>query len=193
MVTTRDIYYEIGVGIADVTDPAIGLAMQGMADPSQKTSGVEFPLYSRAFVIAEKAGLQRVAIAIADIWACTAAVKTEVVKRLQLKFHSLYKEENILIAGTHTHSGPGGFSKSRLYEHVTGGFDPHTFECVVSGIVESIEKAHFNLEPGKVYIGRDRLPDCGRQRSRAAYLNNPLSERLQYDTDADEEMLLLKF
>ncbi|MEM9946187.1 MAG: neutral/alkaline non-lysosomal ceramidase N-terminal domain-containing protein [Cyanobacteria bacterium P01_D01_bin.36] len=192
-MSSTKVHYEVGAGIANVTDPAIGLAMQGMADPSQKTNGVEFPLYSRAFILSEQGKQQRIAIVVVDIWSCTAAIKKEVIERLRIKFISLYSQENVLISGTHTHSGPGGFSQSELYEHVSGGFDPHNFECIVSGIVESIEKAHSNLEPGRAYICRDRLSDCGRQRSLEAYLNNPSYERTQYKTTADEEILLLKF
>ncbi len=137
--------YNIGTGISDVTAPAIGQNMQGMADPSQKITGVESRLYARTFVITDDTDPdwnKPIVIVIADMWASVEAVKTEVIKRLksQSKFHSL-GEENVLISGTHTHSGPGGFSHSPLYEKVTGGFEPHTFECVVSGIIQSIQNA----------------------------------------------------
>ncbi|MCF2151396.1 neutral/alkaline non-lysosomal ceramidase N-terminal domain-containing protein [Desmonostoc muscorum LEGE 12446] len=189
--------YNIGTGISEVTDPAIGKNMQGMADPSQKIRGVESKLYARTFVITDatdKDLKKPVVIVIADIWASVEAVKTAVIKRLksQPKFQSL-NEENVLISGTHTHSGPGGFSHSALYEYATGGFDTHTFECVVSGIVKSIQKAFNNLAPGKIYINKGIIADCGRQRSKEAYLNNPAEERKRYNSDTDKEMLLLKF
>ena len=167
--------------------------MQGMADPDQITTGVESEIYARAFVIRDLAMGKIVAIVVAEILAGMEAVKLEVVKRLRLKFESLYGEDNLLISGTHTHSAPGGFSHSKLYEHVTGGFNPHTFECIVVGIVDSICQAHHNLAPGKIYLNRGTIADCGRQRSPEAYLNNPASERAKYDSDTDKEMLLLKF
>ncbi|MGK7947218.1 MAG: neutral/alkaline non-lysosomal ceramidase N-terminal domain-containing protein [Xenococcaceae cyanobacterium] len=185
--------YNIGIGISDITDPAIGKGMQGMADPSQIISGVESRLYSRAFIIVDKEFDKRVVIVSADLWAGVEAVKSEVIKRLNLQFKSLYYEENVLISATHTHSGPGGFSHSRLFEEVAGGFDIHTFECIISGIVISIQKAHNNLAPGKIYINRGTIADCGRQRSVEAYLNNPEKERNEYGDETDKEMLLLKF
>ena len=189
--------YNIGTGISDVTAPAIGQNMQGMADPSQKITGVESRLYARTFVITDDTDPdwnKPIVIVIADMWASVEAVKTEVIKRLksQSKFHSL-GEENVLISGTHTHSGPGGFSHSPLYEKVTGGFEPHTFECVVSGIIQSIQNAFHNLAPGKIYLNQGIIADCGGQRSQSAYLNNPKEEREQYVHDTDKEMLLLKF
>ena len=185
--------YSIGIGIADVTDPAIGQNMQGMADPSQKITGVESRLYSRAFIIADNESNQRVVLLSADLWAGTEAVKTEVIERLKSDFQSLYTENNVLMSCTHNHSGAGGFSYSKLYEEVPEGFDPHTFECIVSGMVASIQKAHKNIAPGKIYINKGAIADCGRQRSVNAYLNNPSSERAKYGHDTDKEMVLLKF
>lgn len=196
--------YRIGTGIADITDDAIGLQMQGMADKSQKIRGVESRIYARAFVIAEVQTDTFVAILNADIWAGTAALKTEVVKRLQAKLKKpngkpYYDDANVLISGTHTHSAPGGYTDHKLYEDVGGGFDPCTFECIVFGMVAAIQKAHENLTPGKIYIGTTILPDCGRQRSLGAYLANPEPERKKYKSktgdkgDTDKEMLLLKF
>ena len=46
------VWYRIGTGIAEVTDSAAGLPMQGMADSSQITTGVESRLFARAFIVA---------------------------------------------------------------------------------------------------------------------------------------------
>ena len=187
--------YNIGAGIADITDTAVGLGMQGMADPFQKTAGVASRLYARAFVIENRTSpKRRVAIVVADLWAGTAAVKAEVLRRLGALPRNPYKEANVLISGTHTHSAPGGYSDHKLYEHTVGGFDPHTFECVVSGMVRAIQNAHDNLAPGKIYINKGNVPaKCGSQRSRLAYNANPRAERDKYKSDTDTEMLLLKF
>ena len=60
--------YRIGTGISEVTDRTIGLQMQGFADERQKTTGVESPLFSRAFIVEEQGvGKRRVVIVSADI------------------------------------------------------------------------------------------------------------------------------
>jgi len=185
----------IGTGIADVTYPTFGMGMQGMADDYQKTTEVETPLYARAFIIASANSQKRIAIIVFDMLSCNQVVKTKVIEALQndTTFHHLYNTDNVLISGTHTHSAPGGFSEYFLYNVTIGGFDQMCLDHVVKGIVEAMRKAHKNLGPGKVYLNKGNLVDCGRNRSRDAYINNPLAELNNYTDSIDTEMLLLKF
>jgi neutral ceramidase len=190
--------YNIGTGIGEVTDPAVGLPLQGMADKTQIATGVESPLYARAFVVAQPppaAAGGCVVIIVADIWAGTRRVKDGVLKRLAATHEGLYSEGNILLAGTHTHSAPGGFSGALLYDFDfdRGGCDEATLTCIVDGCVNAVEMAHANLAPGRIYVNRGEVADCGRNRSRPAYLCNPRAERDRWGADTDREMLLLKF
>ena len=193
--------YRVGTGIFDITDPAIGLGMMGFSKEDQKTRGVESPLYARAFIIEDQQREKRVAFVCVDLWSCTQAIKQAVVEHLKSFANGVYTNENLLISGTHTHSGPGGYSHYYLYnysmvdnlDHRISGFDVHNFECILYGIVRSIVRAHNNLAPGKIYINKGILADCGRQRSAPAYYNNPDDEIAQYTNDTDQEMLLLKF
>src|SRR5688500_10586985 len=89
--------YSTGTGIADITDSAIGIGMQGMADPSQKVTGVESRLYARAFVIAEEKTENYVAIIVVDLLTGTEVVKAEVIRRLRLKTN-VFDETNIMIS-----------------------------------------------------------------------------------------------
>jgi neutral ceramidase len=183
--------YRIGTGISEVTDRTIGLQMQGFADERQKTTGVESSLFSRAFIVEEQGvGKRRVVIVSADIWAATNVVKQEVVKRLQKKFGTLYTSDNVLISGTHTHSAPGGYAGYIIYDITGEGFDPHTYECIVSGMVASIQKAHNNLAPGKIYVKKGDVEDRGRNRSLEAFLRN---KDRDLSNATEKEMLLLKF
>jgi neutral ceramidase len=186
--------YLIGTGIYDVTGPAAEVGMMGMSSIEQKTEGIESRLFSRAFIIGDQETNKRVVIVSADIWSCTIAVKSEVVNRLKKIYGAgLYTNENVLISGTHTHSGPGGYSHYALYNLAILGFDKQNFEAIVNGIFESIKRAHNNLSPGKIFINKGDIEDCGWNRSPAAYLNNPSKERDRYKYDSDKEMILLKF
>jgi neutral ceramidase len=186
--------YLVGTGIYDVTGPAAELGMMGMANIAQKTEGIQSRLFARSFIICDQASNKRIVILSADIWSCTQAVKMEVIKRLKnLYGNDLYTIDNVLLSGTHTHSGPGGYSHYALYNLTILGFDKQNFECIVNGMVQSIKRAHENLAPGKIFINRGIIEDCGRNRSPIAYNNNPEDERARYDSNTDKEMLLIKF
>jgi neutral ceramidase len=195
--------YVVGVGKASVGDPAAAdrlsqLPMQGWADPSQLTTDIESPLIARAFIIGDPSQQSRFVLVVADIWSCTIAIKQEVIRRLQRGNDAIpYRDDNIWIAGTHTHSGPAGFSHHFLYNATAFGFDAHVFECIVTGIVQAIENAHMDIGPGKVFVNngnvRELGSELGRNRSAAAFNMNPQSDRNVFPTQTDEEMLLLKF
>jgi neutral ceramidase len=186
--------YLIGTGIYDVTGPAAELGMMGMASINQKTEGIQSRLFARAFIVCDQTSNNRVVILSADIWSCTQALKMEVVKRLKNIYgNDLYTIDNVLLSGTHTHSGPGGYSHYALYNLSILGFDKQNFECIVNGMVQSIKRAHKNLAPGKIFINSGDVEDCGRNRSPIAYNNNPQTEKAKYAGNSDKEMLLIKF
>ncbi|MEJ2103660.1 MAG: neutral/alkaline ceramidase [Ignavibacteriaceae bacterium] len=185
--------YLIGTGIYDVTGPAAELGMMGMASIDQKTEGIQSRLFARAFIVGDQSSGKRIIILSADIWSCTQAVKTEVVKRLKNIYGDVYTIDNVLLSGTHTHSGPGGYSHYALYNLSILGFDKQNFECIVGGMVEAIKRAHENLAPGKIFINMGEIKDCGNNRSPDAYENNPPEEKAKYSGNTDNEMLLIKF
>jgi neutral ceramidase len=168
----------------------------GMADPRQIATGVESRLYARAFVVADPASRlrgRRVAIVVADIWSGTRLIKEALLKRLVERFRRLYTDKNVLLAGTHTHSAPGGYSGMRLYDYTGGGCDDAVVECIAEGCMRAIEMADANLAPGRIYVNRGEVSGCGGNRSPEAYLRNPQAERDLWGSDTDREMLLLKF
>lgn len=186
--------YLIGTGIYDVTGPAAELGMMGMASIEQKTEGIQSRLFARAFIICDQTSNKRVVFLSADIWSCTQAVKMEVVNRLRSIYaNDLYSIENVLLSGTHTHSGPGGYSYYALYNLSILGFYKQNFECIVNGMVQAIKRAHENLGPGRIFINKGDIEDCGHNRSPSAYDNNPADEKARYNSNTDKEMLLIKF
>ncbi len=186
--------YLIGTGIYDVTGPAAELGMMGMASIDQKTEGIHSRLFARAFIVCDQTSNKRVVIVSADIWSCTLAIKVEVVKRLKSLYgNDLYTIDNVLLSGTHTHSGPGGYSHYALYNLSILGFDKQNFECIANGMVQAIKRAHENLAPGKIFMNSGNVEDCGNNRSPIAYEQNPAGEKAKYGVNTDKEMLLIKF
>jgi len=190
--------YRVGIGKADITGPCVEVGFFGMSNIGQQGEGLHTRLFARAFLLADESD-SRLAIVVVDLGACSQAVKLEVVRRLagegefRVGGRPLYTDENVMITATHTHSGPGGYSSYFAYNASIPGFNRRNFECIVSGIVESIRRAHSGMEPTRVYAARGRLPDCGGNRSEKAYLNNPPEELARYGENVDRDMDLLKF
>lgn len=189
---TKDAGLLVGVGIADVTGEAADVGMMGYGSIGQRTTGIHQRLWARSFVIAEPDG-KRIAIVVCDLGMIFQGVHQEVMRRLSAKLGDRYREDNVLLTATHTHSGPGGFSHYRFYNVTTFGFQPKTFEAIVAGIVRAIERADADLEPGALRIGRGVLTNASVNRSPDAYLRNPEAERARYGTSIDPEMVVLRF
>ncbi len=183
--------YLIGTGIHDITGPAAEIGMQGFAVQEQKTSGIHMRLRARAYIIDD--GSKRVVFVNNDLWSTTQSVTQGVIKKLRERFGDIYTENNVTLSSTHTHSGPGGYSHYFLYNATILGFIEDNYTVIVSGIVSAIEKAHANLAPGKIYLNKGTVENCGWQRSPEAYAMNPESERDFYGRDTHNTMNVLKF
>ncbi len=187
--------YRVGVGKADVTDRRPGLGLQGFAYNQQSSSGadIETPLFARAFAIEENragAGRTSIVLVVADIWSCMQSVKAAVADRVK----DLYLFGSVLIAGTHTHAGPGGYSDYFLYNYSVEGRDQIVFDTIVDGIVKAIRSAHASLAPGRIYANRGDLAGCGANRSMPAYRRNQeFRDGAPPSEWTDQEMLLLRF
>ncbi|UUZ49892.1 neutral/alkaline non-lysosomal ceramidase N-terminal domain-containing protein [Massilia sp. B-10] len=63
----------------------------------------------------------------------------------------------------------------------------------MSGIVQAIDKAHRDLKPGSIAIGKGELLDASNNRSLPAYMRNPQAERERWGRPIDPEMTVLRF
>jgi neutral ceramidase len=185
--------YLIGAGHGDVTGPASEKMMMGYVSPKQKTAGIQTRLWSRAFVVSDLKTQHRVAIVTADLCQIFQAVKQKVVQNLQSRYGDLYSDDNVLLASTHTHSGPGGYSHYALYNFSALGFSQQNFDIIVSGITQSIVAAHESMRPGTISASVGRLENANINRSLAAYMNNPKHERDSYQANTNELMTLIRF
>uniref|UniRef100_A0A669B833 Neutral ceramidase n=1 Tax=Oreochromis niloticus TaxID=8128 RepID=A0A669B833_ORENI len=117
---------------------------------------------------------------------------TSVLQALQVKYGDLYQQDNVVLSGTHTHCGPGGYFQYTLFM-ITSGYMKAAIEPLVNGIVKSIDIAHNNMKPGRIYRNRGELDDSSLNRSPHSYLNNPEEERRRYKWNTDKQVLVLKF
>eukprot|EP00933_Yihiella_yeosuensis_P052983 TRINITY_DN5112_c5_g1_i1.p1 TRINITY_DN5112_c5_g1~~TRINITY_DN5112_c5_g1_i1.p1 ORF type:complete len:756 (+),score=138.30 TRINITY_DN5112_c5_g1_i1:208-2475(+) len=193
----------IGCGCHDVTGPVAQIGMMGYGNAKQRANGLHIRLRSRAFLYVldseakRTSGLSsqnRFVFVSADLWACTEAVKTGVVEELQSIYGpNLYTRDNVMISGTHTHSGPGGYSHHAFYNIQLLGFQKDNFDCVCRGIVQSIMKANANLRPATCQLAAGKLRGLTANRSKDAYSHNPVWERDAYSSNINQEMTLMRF
>ncbi len=185
-------HFDIGAGVYDVTGPAAELGMMGYAMLDQKTTGIHMRLRSRAFVLSSPCNGNRLAFVSADLGLISQAVKQKVVARLASRYGDLYRDDNVMLSATHTHSGPGGFSHYAMYNLTILGFDQQNFNAIVDGIYQSIVRAHDNLAPGMLRLSQGELVDASFNRSPPAYDENPEEERAAYAHDTDKTMTVLR-
>lgn len=167
---------------------------QGYANPEQIAGGLHTRLYARSFIVADlKNASSRVVFVNLDACMASQAVTFTVIEKLKLKYGDyLYTEKNVMMSGTHTHSGPAGYLQYLVYD-VTGlGFVRETFDALVEGITLSIVRAHESLQPGNIEIAKGHIPDANINRSPTAYEMNPDEEKMLYKDNIDKEMTLLR-
>jgi neutral ceramidase len=165
----------------------------GYAVPKQRGRGLLQRMRSRAFIIGDLTKQEnRIVYVSVDNAMGFQIVKTEVVDRLNQTFGpNLYTDKNILMSGTHTHSTPGGTGGTALVDITTFGFVEENWEACVNGVVQSIIRAHQNLQPGTIKMNIGQVENANINRSPAAYLNNV--DRGEYPDNTDHEMTVLKF
>ena len=125
----------------DITPPP-GLLLQGFPHPDRIAIGTRDPLNARILVLA--AGPTRIAIVNVDLIATFAP---EYLERLRIATQS--DVQNILVAATHTHSGPPLIPGD-------DGQEPRQWESeAVSKIAAAVHQAATELVPAQIGVGYD--------------------------------------
>lgn len=184
--------YQVGLGMADITGPVAEVNFMGYAKIGQDGSGIHLRLYSRAFYIQDSNG-SCVLYINCDIQSIDQLVRKMVLNKLSETYGKKFDESNVMIAATHTHSGPGGYLQYLLFTILSRGFNKQSTDAVVDGIVESVHRAHANIIPSKLLLTQGQVKDASVNRSPASYLLNPPEERAKYSSDVDTTMYLVKF
>uniref|UniRef100_A0ACB8F934 Neutral ceramidase n=1 Tax=Sphaerodactylus townsendi TaxID=933632 RepID=A0ACB8F934_9SAUR len=186
-------HYLIGVGRADCTGPVAEVPFMGYGSLDQTGAGMITRQQCRTFIVAEPQNhTKRVVFVTAEIGMISQRLRLEVIKQLNQKYGDLYRYDNVVLSGTHTHSGPGGYFQYTLFMVAGRGFIKPSFNAIVKGIIESIGIAHENMKEGHIFINKGVLKNNQINRSPFSYLENPKSERDRYSTNTDQGMVVLK-
>ncbi|XP_063819319.1 putative neutral ceramidase C [Pseudophryne corroboree] len=184
--------YLLGAGRADCTGYLSDVPLMGYASSDQKAGGLHTRQYSRAFIVAEPDNSKRVVFVSADIGMVSQRVRLEVMEKLKAKYGDLYRQDNVVLSGTHTHSGPSGYFQYTIFMLTSMGFHREATDAIVNGIVKSIDIAHASLKRGRIFVNKGSVDNSHINRSPSSYNRNPQSERDRYPANTDKDMVILK-
>jgi hypothetical protein len=126
--------------------------MAGYSDRVGAAEGAHDALWARALVADD--GRARAAVLVADV----IGFERSVVERLRRGAARLgVPGAHLLVAGTHTHSGPAG---------LTAPLDDAVVRRTVDGALAALADAIADLEPGAVRLGAAAAPGVGANRRR---------------------------
>eukprot|EP01052_Picozoa_sp_SAG31_P000190 SAG31_NODE_6_length_43291_cov_191.503496_4_plen_652_part_00 len=185
----------VGVGKADMTGPIAEVGMMGYAQPSQTAGGLHLRLFARAFVAAsEHAPEKRICFVSMDAGMPSQAQKIALVRKLAAKWpDGRYSARNVMISGTHTHSGPSGFFQYMLFDLAGSLHVNATASAFVDGVYDAIVAADSDLAPASISAARSEVNGANINRSPSSYLRNPAAERSRYKADTDRQLVQLLF
>lgn len=176
---------EIGRGMADMTGEPWGAGMNGYAVMEQSSIGLQRRQYARTFIFVDPKTDQRVVHCTADVGLMFQSIHLEVLRRLNKKFGDTYGQHNVLLHAQHTHISPGGTSAHLMVDITVGGFRPITFEANVNGIVQSIIRAHEDIQTSDITLSRAEVHNASVNRSKQAFDKNPEADRAVFPNGID--------
>jgi len=178
--------FEVGVGIADTTGPVVEVPLTGW----KMGTGLLQRCRARAFVWRDPTTKTLVALAIVDAGRSSQLVTDMVVEKLEGKFPGKFSIKNVMVSITHTHSAVGGF-ETGLMGVPMFGVERAALGAIVDGTYLAISRAYNDLKPSATNLIKSRLEGASINRSPNAYLENPKSERDEYDGDTDTTFVQL--
>jgi neutral ceramidase len=164
---------EIGIGKSNITpkiqaehdNPVDGsfvdIPLAGYGDRNGKpATGVHDSLYVKAMAL--KVNTEIIVFAGADILIIPPQVTKKVVEMMKQEIG--LGRENLYIAATHTHSGPGAWSDKKVGEMFSGKYNPNVEAWLSLQIFKAVQQAVNDLKPGSIGSGTFDAKDYIRNR-----------------------------
>ncbi|NMD57215.1 MULTISPECIES: neutral/alkaline non-lysosomal ceramidase N-terminal domain-containing protein [Tsukamurella] len=173
--------WRAGWAKADITGEPWGVGLMGYGMPGQRGRGLLTRQWARAVVLATPT--HRVAHVVADIGMFFQAAVDEITDRLDAATCGRLSAANVVLTATHTHCGPGGHGRHRLYNITTLGHHRRTFHRLVDGVVRAVLDAEAALAPAALSLARGELLDASVNRSPSSFDRNPDRDRMPQRID----------
>lgn len=164
--------FQAGVAKVDITPPP-GMPLFGYSRAGSNVgAGLRTRLYARAIYLETESG-DRLALVQCDLGGISALLHRSVARRIVEE--TSVTVDRLLIAATHTHSGPGGYFAEALYDDfgsTRAGFDPKMVEFLVQRIAASVLQAHRSRAPAKLAVTQGTVWGLTRNRSLEPHRHN---------------------
>ena len=119
------------------------------------STGVRDPVGVRALVVSD--GETTAALVSADLLIVDERLADAVRQRLLAQ--GIPRSLTLLLAATHTHSGPGAYGRRFLEQLSMGHFDARVFDAIVDATARAVMRAQAALAP--VHVGVQRVETTG--------------------------------
>ncbi len=164
--------FRCGVSEIDIT-PHLDIPLAGYSAEGTQARGVRGHLFARVLYLRDGRG-EDVAFCFMDLMSASRLL-LEKVAALTARSRGL-TVNRLVLAGTHTHTGPGWFYGNSLYDTFAAfqpGFDDGLCDWLASRIASAIESAIDSAREGRIAFGTGLLSGVSRNRSIFAFLKNP--------------------
>ncbi len=167
-----DAGYRVGIS-AIHAEPEIGIPLAGYGDERRRLKnwdwsnqfphsfffkpsiGIRDPIRSKAMIV-ETGGSRAIFVSL-DVIGVTKSFVDELVKGLR---HHHVKPEELIVTGTHTHSGPGTLSKNLALNAIAVDlYQKRNFDAMVGKTLLGIEIAFQNREDADLYYTSFKAKD----------------------------------
>lgn len=182
----------VGLGLADITGAPAGQGMMGFAQEDQIAHGIRQRYLARAVIFVDKKTNAPLVHVTVDTCAFFANEMDELLSRLQKTYSGRYNEKNVIVTATHNHNSCGGTSRDLAYVLATKGHQENSFRCEVDGVLEAIARAHNNIAPAQLYLGRSELYNASKNRSVSAFNLNPEHDKREMPGAIDPRVWVLR-
>ncbi len=164
--------------------PLAGLSGRG---PFNHNQGQLAPVEARALVIAGRGGHPRVGLVTLDILIVTPPLRQAVRKRA-----ASLELDGLIVAATHTHSGPGGYASSWIAETgAMGWYDAAVLHALTNAAGTALEYATRALTPASLGVAVASSPTLAENRRHPGGPIDPSIPVLRVDGDSGEPIATL--
>lgn len=161
-----------GVAEIDIT-PKDHIGLAGYSKAGKIAKGMRYPLFARSLYLEDADG-HKAAVCFLDLW-CASRFLLHTAALLTLTGHSGLDASQLILAGTHTHAGPGRYFGNPLYDTVVSldcGFDLKVAGFLAERIAQSVNQAAQSAVPARLGIASAPVWYVSRNRAYPAFREN---------------------